>query len=58
MTRALVLLATTAFVALLAFLTVSVATEGVGRPLVVLAFVFLAVLVLGALGALTSSDDD
>ncbi len=58
MARTLVLAAALALVALLAFLTLSVALEDGVSALVVLSFVILAVLGLGVLGALTSADDE
>ena len=58
MARTLVLLGAIALVALLAFLTLSVALEDGISVLVVLSFVILALLGLGVLGALTSVDDD
>lgn len=58
MARNLVLIGTLALVALLAFLTVTVALEDGITVIVVLSFVILAVLGLGVLGALTSVDDE
>ena len=58
MARSLVLAGALALVALLAFLTLSVALEDGVSVLVVLSFVILAVLGLGVLGALTSVDDE
>ena len=52
------MLASTALVALLAFGTVSVALRDGVTVFVVIAFVMLAVLGFGVLGALTWSDDD
>ena len=58
MARSLVLAGALALVALLAFLTLSVALEDGVSVLVVLSLVILAVLGIGVLGALTSEEDE
>jgi hypothetical protein len=58
MARSLVLLGSLALVALLAFSTLTVALEDGVTVLVVLSFVIIALLGLGVLGALTSTDDE
>jgi hypothetical protein len=58
MARTLILLGSIALVALLSFLTLSVAIEDGITVLVVLSFIIIAVLGFGVLGALTSADDD
>ncbi len=52
------LLAALAMIGLLAFLTLAVAIEDGVTPLVVLSLVLLALLGVGALGALTSPPDE
>lgn len=56
--RNLVLAGAIALVALLAFLTLSVALRDGVTVLVVLSFIVIAVLGFGVLGALTSDDDE
>ena len=58
MARTLILLGSIALVALLSFLTLSVAIEDGVTVIVVLSFVIIAVLGFGVLGALTSADDE
>lgn len=58
MARTLVLLGAIALVALLSFLTLSVAIEDGVTVVVILSFIIIAVLGFGVLGALTSADDD
>lgn len=58
MARTLILGGSIALVALLSFLTLSVAIEDGVTVVVVFSFVIIAVLGFGVLGALTSTDDD
>ena len=58
MTRNLVLVAALALIALLAFLTLSVAVDDGITPLVVISIGILAVLGFGVIGALTQKPDD
>jgi hypothetical protein len=58
MARTLILLGSIALVALLSFLTLSVAIEDGVTVIVVLSFIIIAVLGFGVLGALTSADDE
>ena len=58
MARTLILAGAVALVALLAFLTLSVALEDGVTVIVVLSFVLIVVLGFGVLGALTSGDDE
>ena len=58
MARTLILAGAVALVALLAFLTLTVALEDGVTVFVVLSFVIILVLGFGVLGALTSADDD
>ncbi len=56
--RDLVLVASLALIALLGFLTISVAVKEGVDVLVVISFVILAMLGFGVLGALTHNPDD
>lgn len=56
--RSLILLGTVALAAVLAFLTVAFATQYGFGPHVILALLMLGVIVFGAIGALTSKDDE
>ncbi len=56
--RTATLLASLAFIALLAFLTVSVAVEDGVTPLVVLSFGILAMFAIGVVGALTTPPEE
>jgi hypothetical protein len=58
MARTLVLIASTALICLIGFLTLSVAAEHGVDVLVVVSLVILALLAFGVLGALTSPPDD
>jgi hypothetical protein len=58
MARTLILGGSIALVALLSFLTLSVAIEDGVTVVVVFSFIIIAVLGFGVLGALTSADDD
>ncbi len=58
MARTLILGGTVALAALLAFLTVAFAVEFGFGPHVLLALLMLGVIMFGAIGALTSGDDE
>ncbi len=58
MARTLILGGSIALVALLSFLTLSVAIEDGVTVVVVFSFIIIAVLGFGVLGALTSADDE